>query len=118
MTATDARGESRSFLASEEGFAFVKELQATNRIVPVVGDFAGPDALERVGAYVRRNGGEVTAFYGSNVEVYLNREQMAAFCANLAQLPHDARTWYIGSKGMQRFPAKLKGCPGARPAGS
>jgi hypothetical protein len=115
MTATDARGESRSFLASEEGFAFVKDLQATNRIVPVVGDFAGADALKRVGDYVRQQGSGVTAFYGSNVEVYLNREQMAAFCGNLARLPHDSQSWYIGSKGMQRLPVKLKSCPGARP---
>ena len=41
MVATDAAGDARSYLASEESFAILKALQAQNLIVPVVGDFAG-----------------------------------------------------------------------------
>jgi hypothetical protein len=117
MTATDARGERHSYLATEEGFAFVKSLQATNRIVPIVGDFAGPHALRRAGSYVRDHGSVVTAFYASNVEVYLNREQMAAYCGNLGELPLDTRPWYIGSKGMQPLASRLKSCRDAAHAG-
>jgi hypothetical protein len=110
MSATDVTGRSQSFLATEEAFAFVKDLQARNGIVPVVGDFAGPSALRRAGEYVRQHGEIVTAFYASNVEVYLNREKERAFCANLATLPHDARTWFVGSKAMQPLSSKLQAC--------
>jgi hypothetical protein len=110
MTAVDVRGQNRSYLASEEGFGFVKDLHARNMIVPMVGDFAGPSAIRRAGDYIRHHEGIVQAFYGSNVEVYLNREKIGAFCGNLATLPYDAGTWFIGSKGMQPFQSKLKSC--------
>jgi hypothetical protein len=110
MTAVDVRGQNRSYLASEEGFGFVKDLHARNMIVPMVGDFAGPSAIRRAGDYIRHHEGIVQAFYGSNVEVYLNREKIGAFCGNLATLPHDSGTWFIGSKGMQPFQSKLKSC--------
>ena len=51
MTTKDFTGRSRSFLASEDGFRFVKGLQSRNLIVPVVGDFGGPSAIRRVGDY-------------------------------------------------------------------
>jgi hypothetical protein len=111
MSATDVNGQRRSYLATEEGFAFVKDLHARNLIVPVVGDFGGPSAIRRTGDYVRQHGETVRAFYGSNVEVYLNRQQIAAFCGNLAALPYDSRTWFIGSKDLQPLPSKLKTCP-------
>lgn len=110
MSARDVAGRSRSYLATEDAFAFVKDLQARNLVVPVVGDFAGPDAIRRTGEYVRRHGAVVNAFYGSNVEVYLTREKLRAFCGSLATLPHDAHSWFIGSKGIQRFESKLKSC--------
>jgi hypothetical protein len=52
----------------------------------------------------------LSVFYGSNVEVYLNREKTRAFCASLATLPHDSRTWFIGGKGLQPLASKLKSC--------
>jgi hypothetical protein len=112
MTANDVQGESRSYLATEDNFAFVKELQAGNRIVPVVGDFAGADALRRVGGYIHQREAVVSAFYGSNVEVYLTRAKMTAYCANLARLPYSSRTWFIDSKGVQPLRAKLRSCSG------
>lgn len=115
MTATDVSGQHRSYLASEEDFAYVKDLHARNMIVPVVGDFAGPRAISRVGGYVRKHSGTVSAFYASNVEVYLNRQQMQTFCGNLAALPYDSRTRFVGSKDSLPFASKLKTCPsGAR----
>ncbi len=110
MTATDGGGESRSYLASEDAFAFIKDMHARNAIVPVVGDFAGPHAIRRTGEYIRKHGEAVEAFYGSNVEVYLNREKAAAFCKNLASLPFDSSTPFIDSKGMQTLAAKLRSC--------
>ena len=110
MTATDMRGLSRSYLASEEAFAFVKDLQSRNVIVPVVGDFAGPSAIRRTADYLRQHRAIINAFYGSNVEVYLNRDRTRLFCASLATLPHDSRSWFIGSREVRPFASKLKGC--------
>jgi hypothetical protein len=123
MTATDVTRSSRSYLASEESFRFVKEMQARNLIVPVIGDFGGPAALRRVGDYIRRHGQVVSAFYGSNVEVYLNRDKTVAFCVNLARLPYDWSTYFIGSKAKQPLRLKLAACrtavgPAAAPPGS
>ena len=110
MTARDVSGQSRSYLSSERGFGFVKGLQAANLIVPVVGDFGGPAALQRTGDYIRRHGQIVTTFYGSNVEVYLNREKTAAFCRNLAGLPRDWNTYFVSSKSKQPLRLKLSSC--------
>ena len=110
MTAKDVTGRARSYLASEEAFAFVKRLQEHNLIVPIVGDFGGPTALREIGKYVRQHRASVSAFYGSNVEVYLNRTQMAAFCTSLAMLPHTRYSWFIGSKGRQSLQGKISGC--------
>jgi hypothetical protein len=110
MTATDLGGQSRSFLGSEGAFAFVKDLQSKNLIVPVVGDFGGPTAIKRLGDYLHHRNGVVSAFYSSNVEVYLNRQQAAAFCDNLAALPTASHTTFIGSKGQRPLSAKLLAC--------
>lgn len=116
MTATDFRGEPRSYLATEDAFAFVKDLQARNLIVPVVGDFAGPHAIRRIGEYVRQQGHLVSVFYGSNVEVYLTRDQRRAFCGNLESLPHDEATVFIASRRMQLLTAKLVACAAIPPS--
>jgi hypothetical protein len=110
MTARDLTGVARSYLASEEAFAFVKDLQSKNLIVPLVGDFAGPHTLRRIGEYARSHRTIVTVFYASNVEVYLTRQRTARFCSNLAALPHDSRSWFIGSKRMEPLTSKLKSC--------
>jgi hypothetical protein len=90
MAATDEAGQARSFLASEQAYAFVKDLQRRNLVVPVVGNFAGPKTLRAIANYVRRNGARVSAFYVSNVEEYLRQDGVwQAFCGNLASLPID-----------------------------
>jgi hypothetical protein len=71
-------------------------MQARNLIVPVVGDFAGPKALRAVGAYLRRYGATVSAFYVSNVEQYLRLERVwGSFCGNAARLPVDEASLFI-----------------------
>jgi hypothetical protein len=110
MTAKDFTGRHRSFLATEEGFLFVKELQTRNLIVPVVGDFGGPDAFRRVGDYVRQHDDRVRAVYGSNVGAYLTNQQRHAFCGNLAALPASRHAWFIESDGMRSLDARLKAC--------
>ena len=115
MTATDVTGGGHSYLWSDESFAFVKDLQQRNLIVPVIGDFGGLTALRRTGDYIREHGAVLSAFYGSNVEVYLNREKAAVFCATLSMLPYDWQTWFIGSKGKQPLRLKLAACSGKDP---
>jgi hypothetical protein len=99
MTATDSASMARSFLASEENFAVVRDLQRKNLIVPVVGNFAGASAIRAVGAYLKKHGTIVGTFYVSNVEQYLLRENMfERFCANVGALPLDAGSTFIRSE--------------------
>ena len=53
MVATDEASVSRSYLASEESFAVIKDLHSRNLIVPVIGNFAGPKAIRAVGKYLK-----------------------------------------------------------------
>ena len=110
MTRTDIMGQAGSFLASPERFAVVKALHERNLIVPVVGDFGGTHTLRGISNYIRARGATVSVFYGSNVQVYLSNTQTSTFCETLAGLPHASGSWFIGSKGMQRFPEKLRSC--------
>jgi hypothetical protein len=98
MTATDASGIPRGYLASEEQFSFIKDLHARNLIVPIVGDFAGPKAMRAVGRFLRERDTSVAAFYLSNVEQYLGREgRWDSFCANVATLPLNGNSTFIRS---------------------
>ena len=98
MMADDGAGRARSFLATEESFAFVKGLESRNLVVPVVGDFGGPKALRGVGEYVRAHGGTIAAFYLSNVEQYLGRNgTWGHFCGNVAAMPLDESSTFIRS---------------------
>jgi hypothetical protein len=98
MTATDADSVSRSYLASEENFRYLKALEAKNLLVPVVGNFAGPKAIRAVGQFVKDKGGVVSAFYLSNVEMYLMQDGlMTAFCRNVSTLPLDDSSTFIRS---------------------
>lgn len=110
MTTPDGSGQSRSFLATEEAFRVVKDLHARNMIVPVIGDFGGPQALRRVGDEVRKRGQVVTAFYGSNVAVYLSRRQMRTYCSSLAALPAARNAWFIERDSVRTLSSKLKTC--------
>jgi hypothetical protein len=101
MTAVDAEGRPRSYLATEQNFQVLKALETKNLMVPVVGNFGGPKAIRAVGQYVREHGSVVSAFYLSNVEMYLYQQNLwEAFCRNVASLPlDDASTFIRSSRG-------------------
>src|SRR5262249_36248084 len=104
MTATDAQGVFRSYLANEENFNVLKSLESKNLIVPVVGNFAGPKAIRAVGKYVKDNQATVVAFYLSNVEQYLQQDGIwDDFCRSVATLPLDASSTFIRSVRGGRF---------------
>jgi hypothetical protein len=84
----DRTGTRRSFMATEGDFHFVKDLQARDRVIPVVGDLGGMTALAAVARHLRAAGLEAAAFYTSNVEFYLFRDgTFPRFVANLSRLP-------------------------------
>jgi hypothetical protein len=96
MTQTDSSGRFLTFLGSEENFVYVKDLEARNMIVPLVGDFGGPKTIRAIGAYVNSLGTTVSAFYVSTVEPYLKRAgSFPAFCASVATLPLDDASVFI-----------------------
>jgi hypothetical protein len=98
MEAVDEEGRPRGYLASEQSFQVMKHLEAKNLIVPVVGNFGGPKAIRAVGRYVKEHGSVVSAFYLSNVEMYLHQQNLwDAFCRNVATLPLDETSTFIRS---------------------
>jgi hypothetical protein len=91
----DGAGHELSFLSSEPRYALVRDMEIRNLIVPLVGNFAGPKTIRGIGDFLRTRGDAVSAFYVSNVEEYLTRDQhrsadngqWSAFCANVATWP-------------------------------
>src|SRR5262249_25142206 len=71
MVATDVDGKERSYLASEDNYRFIRDLENRNLIVPLTGDFGGDKAIRAVGKYLKDHSAAVSAFYLSNVEQYL-----------------------------------------------
>jgi hypothetical protein len=98
MLETDGTSH-RSYLASEANFRVVKEMERNNLIVGLTGDFTGPKALRAVGNYVRERHATITAFYVSNVEFYLFRQDddWKKFYATVATLPLDESSTFIRS---------------------
>jgi hypothetical protein len=95
MTATDPTGRNWSFLATEQHYRYVRELQRKNMIIPLVGNFAGPAVIRNIGRYLTAHNASVSAFYISNVESYLDAKQVQAFYDNVAALPIDPSSMFI-----------------------
>ena len=115
MMATDGGAVSRSYLATDESFATIKDLQHRNLVVPVVGNFAGPKAIRGIGSYLRSHDALVSAFYVSNVEQYLSREgRREEFCESAASLPLDDSSAFIRSErgGFVHRTPRVPGSPG------
>jgi hypothetical protein len=93
---TDLEGRHRNWLASSTDFDYVRRMEMENRIIPIVGDFAGPQAFARLGRLLESKGAVVSAFYLSNVEFYLFRQRKwPDFVANVEKLPTDERSVFI-----------------------
>jgi hypothetical protein len=97
MVDTDEKGKQRSYLATEDNFLTLQQIEMNNLIVPIVGNFAGPTALRSVGEYLREHNTSVMAFYTSNVEQYLfmNSEDWKTFYTNVSTLPLESRSVFI-----------------------
>ena len=98
MLSDDGRGGNRSFLASDEGFQFLKDLEERNKVIPVVGDFGGTKAIRAVAAYLKSINATVSAFYLSNVEQFLvPGGTYVNFCRSVSMLPIDEASTFIRS---------------------
>jgi hypothetical protein len=99
MTGTDLTGRYQSYLASEENFKFVQDLERRNLIVPLVGDFAGDKAIVSIGRYLKERGAVADVFYVSNVERYLwdQGDHGKFFYGNVSDLPLDQTSTFIRS---------------------
>jgi hypothetical protein len=99
----DENGVNRSYLASEESFRYLKEMQQKNLLIPIVGNFGGPKAIRAVAQYLKDRGATVGAFYLSNVEQYLFRPPQGGpsidseFYENVGTLPLDDSSTFIRS---------------------
>jgi hypothetical protein len=94
----DRDGRQRSYLVSESDYRFLRELERRDRVVPVVGDLAGTQALPAIGRDIAARGLVLSAFYVSNVEFYLfGAGTFDRFAATVAGLPRDRRSVMIRS---------------------
>lgn len=92
----DLHGEHRNWLASSETYETVRRMQLENRIIPMIGDFAGDQAFRRLGRLLESRDATVAAFYVSNVEFYLFRQRKwSAFVDNVRQLPTSESSVFI-----------------------
>ncbi|HJU75033.1 MAG TPA: hypothetical protein VJ717_14915 [Gemmatimonadaceae bacterium] len=94
----DLEGKQASYLAREDDWLFIKNLQSRHLVIPVVGDLAGQHALAAIGRDAAQQDLEVSALYVSNVEQYLWRDgTFQQFAETAAKLPRNARSVLIRS---------------------
>lgn len=115
MLAADFNGNPRSYLASTSTYDAIRTLHQRNLIVPVVGDFGRAEALRRIGAYARDHGAAITAFYGSNVDIYLTRAQRHTFCSVFATLPFADDAWFLDGRGRRPIEREIEACRASKP---
>jgi len=117
--ATDIDGNRGSYLATEERFRVVRELHRRDRVVPAIGDLSGPIAMKAIAGYLRETKLAVSAFYTSNVEMYLFRAgTFGRFAENVKALPVDSSSVLIRSyfgRGMWNSGGLSSGFPQALP---
>ncbi len=84
----DREGKPAHFLAQELTYQAVRQAQAEDRIIPIVGDFAGRNSLPRLNDWLRGQGLLVSILYISDVEFFLLRAgTFHAYIEHLNRLP-------------------------------
>ena len=84
----DRSGQQVNYLVSESSYDYVRDLQERDRIIPVVGNLAGDQAIKSISTFLNAENIEVSAFYTSNVEFYLaGQNNISGFIDNLKSLP-------------------------------
>ena len=110
----DQYGRQGNFLISKKDYQFVRGMHLNNRIIPIVGDFAGTRALRSIARYLKENNYIVSAFYVSNVEYFLFQEKgvYEKFLDNVRALPIGRNSIFIRSS--DSFPHHPMGAKGDR----
>jgi hypothetical protein len=112
LQAEDLGGRERSFLATAAGYEAVARMQREDRVIPVVGDFAGERALPGLARALRARGTPLGTFYVSNVEQYLLEPAVwQRWRRNVAALPRRdgalfVRAWLDQGR---RHPRQIEG---------
>ncbi len=84
----DLEGAMRSYLAREDDWRFVRDLHVQGRIIPVVGNLAGPQAFPGLARELRARGVGLSALYTSNAELYVWRDGgFAEFAQSVSRMP-------------------------------
>jgi hypothetical protein len=96
MLETDDQGGRHSYLATDESYQALRNMERKNLIVPLTGDFAGDKTIRAVGRYLKEHDATVSWFYTSNVEQYLfQSDAWKRFFGNVATLPLDEHGIFI-----------------------
>lgn len=104
---TDRSGKQIGYLGDESAFQYIRSLEQSDRIVPVIGNVAGTKAVRAIGEYATQHALVVSTFYLSNVEQYLMGRDggFDEYARNVKALPHDSKSViirsYFGRFGMQ-----------------
>lgn len=101
-----------SFLAQAADYEFLRQMQERHQIVPIVGDFAGDQALAKLAEELERRKLTVSVFYTSNVEQYLMEpETWKRWVRNVEALPTNAESVFVRCYLDQgrRHPKQLEG---------
>lgn len=123
LLATDREKRAWSYLADEQAYRFVRNLQAEDGVIPVVGDLSGPHAMPAIGKALAAAGTRLSALYVSNVENYLFRGgTFDSYAHNLRALPHEPNAVVIRSvfrggpsaSTLQRLDTLLEGVAAGR----
>jgi len=112
LLARDLDGNAAHFLSRPDDYDHVRRLAREGRLVPLVGNFAGPHALKAVAKFARDRGEAVTAFYVSNVEFYLLRGGVfPSYVENVRALPLSESSQFIRAYFSYGYPhpAALEG---------
>jgi hypothetical protein len=99
MMEGDKEGDHRSYMATEDNYLTLRQLEKNNLLVPLVADFAGPTAIRSVAQYLKDHNTTVNAFYTSNVEQYLflTGDSWVRFYMNVSTLPLNSESMFIRS---------------------
>jgi hypothetical protein len=114
LTTRDPSGAQSCFLASEAPFRLLQRMERENRIVPVVGDFAGDKAILGIARFMTEHDIPLNTFYASNVEEYLiNGHKWTQWTRNTDAFPiHDQSLFlrsYLSRRGREPHPLQMQG---------
>jgi hypothetical protein len=88
ITMPSRSGQPSHWLASDRTYGAIRSLQLSDRILPIVGDWAGTGAIRRLGEHLKTQKLQVGTIYMSDVEFFLFRGGLfQKYIENLASLP-------------------------------